>query len=182
MAASGTEVSACVLPPGALAQRRISRMVPSSAAAKTAKGAIQATRSKPWVVGAASTVARTWRRTRPESPCRSCRRRWPRSARRAPRPLSGQPTWLHSPSNCAQPQVHISRWSRSLKRELASVAPSEKQTATASTAACNDFIQKDKRVKLLRYLVAGPGPWFPTLSPEKRRKDGARAPLSSKSK
>src|ERR1700733_2448113 len=111
-------------------------MVPSSAAANTAKGAIQATRSKPCVVGAASTVApylaaklvRICSSVAPEAMAAlSSSRIWPDE---------GQPTWLHSPSNWAQLQVHMRRWPRSLKRRLALVAPVEKQTAMARSTAC----------------------------------------------
>src|ERR1700722_482161 len=94
----GLEISAgCVRPP---AQWRRSRIVPRRAAAKTAKGAIQATRSKPCVVGAASTVApylaakpvRICSSVAPEAMAAlSSSRMWPDS---------GQPTWLHSPRSC----------------------------------------------------------------------------------
>ena len=88
-------------------------MVPSSAAPKTAKGAIQATRSKPCVVGAASTVA-PYLAVKAEKICWSLMPvAMSALSSLSSCPEEGQPTWLHSPSNCAQPQVHIRRWFRS---------------------------------------------------------------------
>ena len=57
------------------------------------------------------------------------------------------PRWSHSPNNCAQPHWHINRCPRLFMRELASVAPSEKHTATASSAACADFSQNERLLR-----------------------------------
>jgi len=74
--------------------------------------------------------------------------RWLRSVRCPPARLSGQPTWLHSPSICAQPQVHISLCPRSLNRVLARPHPArsrQRRPRPASTA----LIQKVKGVERL---------------------------------
>src|SRR5271157_1356139 len=146
---AGSGAVAWVFPIDRFAHRRTSKMVPSSAAANTAKGAIQATRSKPCVVGAASTVAPYLAANEARISLSLLPAAMAALNSLRIRPDSGQPTWLHSPSSCAQPQVHISRCPRSLKRELASVAPIEKQTATASTPACTALIQKVRDRKVI---------------------------------
>ena len=54
---------------------------------------------------------------------------------------SGQPTWLHSPEHLpAAAAAHQLMVEFVVSAQLASVAPIEKQTATASAAACSDLI------------------------------------------
>src|ERR1035441_8262398 len=157
---AGSGMAVCVLPTDKFAHRRTSRMVPSSAAANTAKGAIHATRSKPWVVGAASTVAPYLAANDARISLSLLPAAMAALSSLRIRPLSGQPTWLHSPSICAQLQVHISLCPRSLNRELASVAPIEKQMATASAAACTVLIQNEKRLeRLTDGLPSAPVHW-----------------------
>src|SRR5436305_9923028 len=90
-------------------QCRTSKIVPSVAAANTAKGAIHATRLKPEAGGAASTVA-------PYFPAKVLKILsslsplvMPERSRSSSSEELGQPTWLHSPRISAQPQVHIRR-------------------------------------------------------------------------
>src|SRR5580658_4254875 len=126
-------------------QRLIKRIVPSSAAANTAKGAIHATRLNPCAGGAASTV----KPYLPEKSSRICLSLSPAAISVVSidisSPRSGQPTWSHSPTSCAQPHWHISLWPKSLNRDPASVAPSEKQTATAISSPCTALIQEFQR-------------------------------------
>ncbi len=140
-------------------QRRMSRIVPSSAAANTANGAIHATRSKPCAGGAARTVA-PYFATKALKICWSLMP----AAMSALNSLSScvdsvQPTWLHSPRICAHPQVHISRWSRSFNRPLGLLAPSEKQMATASTETSTALVQRVKaRRSAISRLPSAPEP------------------------
>src|ERR1035437_11122787 len=102
---SGSETcAACVLPTD---HRRTSRMVPSSAAPKTAKGAIQATRLNPSVVGAAKTVAPYLEANEASISLSLFPAEMPALSSASSCPDDWQPTWLHSPRISAQPQVHI---------------------------------------------------------------------------
>src|SRR6185437_3757642 len=126
-------------------QRLIRRTVPSNAAPNTANGAIQASRLKPFVGGAASTVIPYFVANQlkicgsvfPASIC-ACR-----SAISCPR--EGQPTWSHPPSNCAQPQVHITWLLRLSKREALLLAPMENPSATTSRNTSAVLIQNEDR-------------------------------------
>src|SRR5262252_5092561 len=115
-----------------------------------------ATRPNPLVAGAATTVV-------PYCCTNDCRIRSSlsprfREASNSPRILSEywQPTWLHSSRIWLQPQTHIMRWPRSLKRAESPPAPRNPKTPTTSRTTCNPcLIEKDKDRRISHPLRLG---------------------------
>src|SRR5579864_2204541 len=122
---------------GRFFQERITRTTMLSPRARATKGTIHAVRSKPFAVGAASTVG-------PYFCTKDCSTRLSLSPRltavisslRMPSD-EGQPTWLHSRRIWPQLQMHIIWWPSSLKRVAGSPAPVRAKTARQSRPQCS---------------------------------------------